>query len=111
MTTVYINEKTDAGKRILREVAENPQIGKVNDNPAGYTVEEVFAGVDVKLSEAYGIDFAKIMQMLNSGEIKESELTDELLLSSLFQYKLHPEFEPRSSSRDIKPDMAASLIH
>lgn len=107
MTTIYINEKTDTGKRVLREIAENTQIEKVEDftvthdkngKPIGYTVEEIFAEVDVNLFEAYGVDFAKIMQMLNSGEIKENELTDELLLSSQFKYKPYPGFKQKSLS-------------
>jgi hypothetical protein len=34
-------------------------------NPIGYTLDEVFDGVDHNLSEFYGVDFMKLTLMLN----------------------------------------------
>ena len=51
MITVQIDERTPAGKRILSEITNNPQIGQIetseldsNKKPTGYiTVDEYFS--------------------------------------------------------------------
>jgi hypothetical protein len=66
-----------------------------NGVPTGHTEEEFPAELDVVLSEAYGIDFAKVMQLIASGELDEDEITDELLFSPQFKYEPYPGFKPK----------------
>ena len=62
-----------------------------NGNPVGYTLDEVFADVDKTLSNHFGIDFAKVNRRLESGELDNSDITNELLLSPEFEYKRETE--------------------
>ena len=66
-----------------------------NGKPIGYTLEEVFAGVDKILSEAYGVDFAKVSRMIESGELNDEDITEELLHGPEFEYKPYPGFKPK----------------
>ena len=66
-----------------------------NGNPIGYSVEEVFDEIDKEMSEVYGIDFAKISRMMDSGELSDEDLTEELLESPEFEYKPYPGFKPK----------------
>ncbi|MDR3194265.1 MAG: hypothetical protein LBT76_03100 [Tannerella sp.] len=121
MVTVDIDETTTVGQRILRELSENPTAEQVKDFeipldengvPIGYTVDEVFAEIDHNLSEHYGVDFAKVSLLINSGELDEDELTDEMLLSPEFKYEPYPGFKPKPLPADFKPDpdIAAALF-
>ncbi|MDR3338635.1 MAG: hypothetical protein LBT25_00825 [Candidatus Symbiothrix sp.] len=113
MVTVAIDETTALGKRILHELSENSNVGQVKDFeiqidengvPIGYTVDEVFAEIDHNLSEHYGVDFAKVSLLINSGELDLDELTEELLLGPEFKYEPYPGFKPKPLSADFKPD-------
>jgi hypothetical protein len=75
-----------------------------NGDPIGYTLEEVFAEVDRNLSEAYGVDFAKVDRLIASGELNEDEITNELLLRPEFKYEPYPGFKPKPLPPDFKPD-------
>ena len=150
MTVIDIDETTEAGREILRHIAENPQAGNIldldqrfedfddedddfpdfpeeeiermraeiiadnleedeipldeNGNPIGYTVEEVFAGVDKILSEAYGIDFAKVYRLVDEGKLRNEDLTEEFLNSPEFEYKPYPGFKPKHAKATFKPE-------
>ncbi|MDR2497241.1 MAG: efflux RND transporter permease subunit [Tannerellaceae bacterium] len=112
MTVIDIDETTEAGRDILRKLAKHPEAGQVksdipldeNGEPIGYTLEEVFADVDKSLSEAYGVDFAKVSRLVRSGELKEEDITNELLLSAEFEYMPYPGFKPKRVSDDFEPD-------
>jgi hypothetical protein len=65
MVTVNIDETTEVGKRILRELSENPDTAQVkiaksprdeNGNPIGKPWEEVLEDLYNDLSEHYGVD-------------------------------------------------------
>ena len=65
MTVIDIDETTEAGRRILRELAEHPEAGKAreyeipcdeNGNPIGTPWEEVLEDIYNDLSEHYGVD-------------------------------------------------------
>jgi hypothetical protein len=113
MVTVNINETTVLGKRIFQKLPENSSVGQVKDFeipldengvPIGHTMEEVFAKVDYNLSEYYGVDFAKVSRLIDSGELDLDELTNELLLSQNFKYEPYPGFKPKPLPADFKPD-------
>ena len=61
MVTVQIDENTPAGKKILSEIAKNPQIGHIenfeldlNENPIGYvTVDEYFSRLKATVKRKY----------------------------------------------------------
>jgi hypothetical protein len=99
MTVIDIDETTKAGQHRHPHIAYD-----ANGVPTGYTVEEVFAEVDKNLSEAYGIDFAKVTRLVDSGELSEDEVTNELLLSPEFKYEPYPGFKPKPLPPDFKPD-------
>jgi hypothetical protein len=112
MTVIDIDETTEIGRDILRQVAENPKAGKVrdfeitfddDDVPIGYSLDEVFANVDKMLSEGYGVDFAKVHRMIESGELNDADLSDELLNRPEFAYKPYPEFKPKPLPENFKP--------
>jgi hypothetical protein len=65
MTVIDIDETTEAGKRILRELAEHPEAGHArtyeiprdeNGNPIGTPWETVRERMYNNLSEHYGVD-------------------------------------------------------
>jgi len=69
MVTVEIDETTVWGERVLREIAENPDMGKVRHPKIRYDEHGVPQGISVqefsdrlldKLSEAYGTDLRKL---------------------------------------------------
>ncbi|MDR2564135.1 MAG: hypothetical protein LBC98_09400 [Prevotellaceae bacterium] len=116
MIVIDIDETTEIGRDILRQVAENPKAGKLRDfeiplaiprdengKPIGYTVDEVFAKVDKILSEGYGVDFAKVHRMIESGELNDADLSDELLNRPEFAYKPYPKFKPKPLPENFKP--------
>jgi hypothetical protein len=115
MIALDIDETTEIGQRILREVQEHPEAGRIGDFkiprdengvPIGFSVEEVFEGIDRELSEWYGVDFMKVDRMIEAGELREEDLTNELLLSPEFEYKPYPDFKPTPPSDDFVPDPA-----
>jgi hypothetical protein len=75
----------------------------VNGKPIGTPWEEVRNRLNIKLSEAYGVDFTKVSQLIDSGELHDNELTNELLLSSEFKYEPYPDFKPKPRS-EYKPN-------
>jgi hypothetical protein len=112
MTVIDIDETTETGRRILRELATHPEAGKAraleipcdeNGNPIGTPWEEVREELDLMLSEAYGVDFAKVMGLIASGELDEDELTEERLLRPEFKYEPYPGFKPKPSP-EYNPD-------
>jgi hypothetical protein len=114
MTVIDIDETTEAGRRILRQLAEHPEAGKVREyeipcdesgNPAGYApLREVFSEVDEKLSAAYGVDFAKAARLVESGELTLEEVTDEWLLSPELKYEAYSGCLPAPLPAGFKPD-------
>jgi hypothetical protein len=131
MVTAYVDETTKMGQRVLRNLRENPNAGAVyellhnepkpcdagqpkivraprdaNGNIIGHTLDEVFAKVDHKLSEHYGVDFAKVNRLINSGELNLDELTDEILYSPEYKYEPYPGFKPKPLPADFKPNPA-----
>jgi hypothetical protein len=106
MVTVDIDETT-ALENIDSDV-EQVKFAKIprdeNGKPIGYTVDEVFAEIDHDLSEHYGVDFAKVSRLINSGELDLDRLTDELLLSPEFKYEPYLGFKPKPLPTDFKPD-------
>jgi hypothetical protein len=75
-----------------------------NGIPTGHTLAEFSSELDRRLSELYGVDFAKITQLVDSGELNEDEITNELLLSPEFKYEPYPGFKPKPLPPDFKPD-------
>jgi hypothetical protein len=113
MVTVDIDDTTEAGMHILDELADNPEAGKVrefkiprdeNGNPIGIPAEEVFAEIDRDLSEHFGIDFAKVTELVDSGKLNPDEITDELLYRPEYKYEPYPGFKPRPLPEDFEPD-------
>ena len=102
----FTKEELDSMRaEIMAENLEEEEIPcDENGNPIGYTLDEVFAGVDKMLSETYGIDFAKVSRMIASGELKEAEITDELLRRQEFEYKPYPGFKPQRVTDNFKPE-------
>jgi hypothetical protein len=64
-----------------------------------------------KLSEAYGVDFFKVDRMIASGELKEDELTNELLLSPEFKFEPYPGFKPAPPQKpaNLDPEWEAAM--
>jgi hypothetical protein len=65
MTTIHMDETTEAGQRILSEPAANPETGKAraykiprdeNGDPVGTPWEEIRERMYDNLSEHYGVD-------------------------------------------------------
>ncbi|MDR2139010.1 MAG: hypothetical protein LBP50_05645 [Tannerella sp.] len=65
MTTIHMDETTEAGQRILSEPAANPETGKIreyeipcdeNGDPVGTPWEDVLEDMYSDLSEHYGVD-------------------------------------------------------
>jgi hypothetical protein len=138
MTRVYIDETTAHGQRLIRLLRENPEAGSIIQEPGdepgqldfepheddridtiprdadgniiGYTVDEVFAKVDHKLSEHYGVDFAKVTKLIDAGVLDVDEITDELLSRPEYKYEPYPSFTPKPLPADFKPDPAMSLM-
>jgi hypothetical protein len=75
-----------------------------NGKPLGTPWEVVRERLNEQLSCHYGIDFNKVGQMIESGELSEDELTDELLASPRFKYEPSPGFKPQALPEDFKPD-------
>ena len=69
------------------DIDETVEISSENAILIGHTLDEVFAGIDKSLSEAYNVDFFKINKMIDSGELNLDELTNEILLNPEFKYK------------------------
>jgi hypothetical protein len=106
MVTVDIDETT-----VLENIDSNMEQVKFakiprdeNGKPIGYAVDEVFAEIDHDLSEHYGVDFAKVSRLIDSGELDLDELTDKLLLSPEFKYEPYPGFKPKPLPADFKPE-------
>jgi len=61
MVTIQIDESTLEGKRILKEIANNPQIGQIesteldlNKSPIGYvTIDEYFSKLKATVERKY----------------------------------------------------------
>jgi hypothetical protein len=77
-----------------------PQFSHDDDDDVStwHTVEEFAAELDGKLSEHFGVDFAKLARMVDSGELTPDEVTDALMDRPEFKY------EPRSLQTD-SPDL------
>jgi hypothetical protein len=78
--------------------------------PVGHTLDEVFDRVDRNLSEAYGVDFAKVTRLVRSKLLSEDDITNELLLSPEFKYEPYPGFKPRPRKRvEFTPEYLAAM--
>jgi hypothetical protein len=82
-----------------------------NGVPIGHSIEEIEYELDQQLSEAYGVDFHKVTRMRESGELKEEELTNELLLSPAFKYEPYPGFKPAPPQKpaNLDPEWEAAM--
>jgi hypothetical protein len=73
-------------------------------NPVATPWETVKERLNEQLSRHYGVDFNKVLQMLQSGELSDNDLTAELLSSPPFRYEPSPGFKPQPLPEDFKPD-------
>jgi len=105
-----IPPRNDERLQFFYEPDEDDRIEEIprdaNGNPIGYTLDEVFAEVDLDLSEHYGVDFAKVNRLIDAGELDLDELTNEVLLSPEYKYEPYPGFKPKPLPADFKPDPA-----
>jgi hypothetical protein len=100
MIAIEIDETTETGRSILRELADNPEAGTIMEDGTpcdgdGTPWEEVLDEINRDMSEVYGVDFAKVTRLINSGEMDENDITNEMLLSPKFKYEPYPGFTPR----------------
>jgi hypothetical protein len=76
----------------------------------GYTLEELAVEMDRHLSELYGVDFHKVTRLVNSGELREEDITEELLDSPEFVYNPYPGFKPGLPDDYVPdPDLVAAF--
>jgi hypothetical protein len=73
-----------------------------NGVPKGHTLEEFSAELDRRLSEFYGVDFAKITRLVDSGALDMDDVTNELLRTPEFKYKPYTGFIPKSLLKKSK---------
>ncbi|MDR1500377.1 MAG: hypothetical protein LBI58_05295 [Tannerellaceae bacterium] len=60
-----------------------------DDLSGWHTVEEFASELDRRLSEHFGVDFAKLSQMVDSGELMPDEVSDALMDRPEFKYEPH----------------------
>jgi hypothetical protein len=59
----------------------------LKEDETEYTLEEFEDRLDLKLSEAYGVDFMKVTRLERAGLLNRRNLTNEILESPEFKYE------------------------
>jgi hypothetical protein len=69
----------------VRETTEFKIPRDENGNPIGTPWEVIRERMYSNLSKHYGVDLAKVSRLIDSGELNEDDLTNELLLGPEFR--------------------------